>query len=72
MRKEKDIKLSPSSYSPSYQLFCADDDYNPRYNPPMKLKDPNGTLQMSSGDSSFPPSPFLCTSPYYGSFGVSG
>jgi hypothetical protein len=37
----------------------------------MKLKDPSGILQISTADSSFPASPYVCTSPYYGSFGVS-
>ena len=72
-RKGQDIKFSPSSFCPTtYQLFCVDDDFsNSRFNPPMKLKDPHGTLHISSADNSFPASPFLCQSPYYGSFGVS-
>jgi hypothetical protein len=37
----------------------------------MKLKDPSGVLQISTADSSFPASPYVCTSPYYGAFGVS-
>jgi hypothetical protein len=72
LRKETEIKLSPATMSPAYHLFCGDDEFaSPRYNPPMKLKDPSGILQISTADSSFPPSPYVCTSPYYGSFGVS-
>lgn len=72
---DPDIKLSPSIASPNYQIFCSDDDFGlSRFrNPPMKLKDPSGTLQISTADKdiSFPQSPFLCSSPYYGAFGVS-
>jgi hypothetical protein len=69
---ETEIKLSPATMSPGYHMFCGDDDFaSPRYNPPMKLKDPSGILQISIADSSFPASPYVCTSPYYGAFGVS-
>lgn len=72
MKQEADIKLSPATMSPTYHIFCGDEEFaNPRYNPPMKLKDPSGILQISAADSSFPASPYVCTSPYYGSFGVS-
>ena len=37
----------------------------------MKLKNPSGELQISAADSAFPVSPFVCSSPYYGAFGVS-
>ena len=37
----------------------------------MKLKDPSGILHMSSADSSFPASPYICPEPFYGSYGVS-
>ncbi|KAN0093763.1 hypothetical protein V8E51_016947 [Hyaloscypha variabilis] len=67
-----EIKLSPSTMSPGYHLGWPEDDFaSPRYNPPMKLKDPSGILQISTADSSFPASPYVCTSPYYGAFGVS-
>lgn len=72
MKQGTEIKLSPATLSPRYHLFCPDDDFaSPRYNPPMKLKDPSGILQISTADSSFPASPYVCNSPYYGSFGVS-
>jgi len=70
LRKESEIKLSPTM-SPSYHLFPDDEFTSPRFNPPMKLKDPSGILQISTADNSFPASPFVCNSPYYGSFGVS-
>jgi hypothetical protein len=72
IRGDKQIKLSPSALSPGYQLFEEDEEYNhSRYNPPMKHKDPTSTLQISTADSSFPVSPYTCSSPYWGSFGVS-
>jgi hypothetical protein len=72
LKQETDIKLSPITMSPDYNLFYRDDDFpSSRFNPPMKLKDPSGILQISAADSSFPASPYLCTSPYYGAFGVS-
>ncbi|KAE9368557.1 hypothetical protein N431DRAFT_60497 [Stipitochalara longipes BDJ] len=71
MTKEE-IKLSPSTMSPGYHLGWPEEDFaSSRYNPPMKLKDPSGVLQISAADSSFPASPYVCTSPYYGAFGVS-
>jgi hypothetical protein len=76
MRRDPEIKLSPSTLSPNYQLFYATDgefDGSKFHNSPMKLKDPSGTLHISTSDKdiSFPQSPFMCSTPYYGSFGVS-
>ncbi|TVY75832.1 hypothetical protein LSUE1_G008562 [Lachnellula suecica] len=62
---EKRIKLSPTSVSPTFQLFGDDDDFSTsRYNPPMKHKE-------SSSDSAFPVSPYVCPEPFWGSYGVS-
>jgi hypothetical protein len=78
--EDKRIKLSPSSsssadISPAYHYLSSTDDEfgSPRYysNPPMKHKDPPGALRSSSFDHSFPASPHICSTPYYGSFGVS-
>jgi hypothetical protein len=70
--KETQIKLSPVIMSPSYHIYCGDDEFaSPRIDPPMKLKDPSGVLQISTADSSFPASPYLCHTPYFGSYGVS-
>ena len=72
MKQDISIKLSPATMSPGYHMFCGDDEFpSPSYNPPMKLKDPSGILQISAADSSFPVSPYVCSSPYYGAFGVS-
>ncbi|PMD20900.1 hypothetical protein NA56DRAFT_572842 [Hyaloscypha hepaticicola] len=72
MKQDIGIKLSPATMSPAYHMFCGDAEFaSPRYNPPMKLKDPSGILQISAVDSSFPASPYVCSSPYYGAFGVS-
>ncbi|TAQ91574.1 hypothetical protein B7494_g1 [Chlorociboria aeruginascens] len=70
--KDRELKLSPSITSPNYQLFGGDDEYNStKYNPPMKLKNPSGALEISSTDPAFPQSPYACASPYWGAFGVS-
>ena len=37
----------------------------------MKHKDPPGTRRISASDSSFPASPVVCYTPYFGQFGVS-
>ena len=75
LRRDPEIKLSPSTLSPNYQLFCTDDEFEASkfHNSPMKLKDPSATLHISTADKdiSFPQSPFMCSTPYYGSFGVS-
>lgn len=73
-RTNKDIKLSPSTISPSYHFLASDDDYsNGRYchNPPMKHKSPSGTFHTSTLDSSFPASPYVCPEPFFGAYGVS-
>jgi hypothetical protein len=73
-RNDKDIKLSPSTMSPTYQFLAGEDDYdNGRYNnnPPMKHKNPSGTLHISAADSSFPVSPYICPEPFWGAYGVS-
>ena len=75
LQRDPGIKLSPSILSPDYQLFCADDDFESSRFPssPMKLKDPSANLHISTVDKdiSFPPSPYMCSTPYFGSFGVS-
>jgi hypothetical protein len=67
--KEKHIRLSPTSESPTFHLFGDDEDFGTsRYNQPMKHKE---TLQVSSAENSFPTSPFVCPEPFWGSYGVS-
>lgn len=67
--KEKHVKLSPTSASPSFHLFGDDDEFDhPKYNPPMKHKE---SLQVTSPDSAFPVSPYVCPEPFWGSYGVS-
>ncbi|KAH7403290.1 hypothetical protein BKA64DRAFT_445102 [Cadophora sp. MPI-SDFR-AT-0126] len=69
---EPDIKLSPGSLSPAYGIYSPDSDFDSKYNPPMKHKESSGALQISTSDSFFPPgSPYVCSSPYWGTFGVS-
>jgi hypothetical protein len=72
-RKDMEVKLSPSEISPSYTHFLeGEEEYtHSTYNPPMKHKNPSGTLHISAADNSFPASPLVCYSPYFGSFGVS-
>lgn len=65
MSKEKPIKLSPTSGSPTFHLFEDDDFGSSRYNQPMKHK------TSSPSDSAFPVSPYVCPEPFWGSFGVS-
>ncbi|RFU32714.1 hypothetical protein B7463_g3601, partial [Scytalidium lignicola] len=63
---------SPHINSPNYHFFNGDDEFSgTRLNPPMKLKNPSGTLHISTLDHAFPTSPYACTSPYWGAFGVS-
>jgi len=70
--KSRDLKLSPGSISsPDFPLFGADDDFGSRLSAPMKQKDEGSPLKISTSDSNFPISPYLCASPYWGSFGVS-
>lgn len=73
MATDREVKLSPSSTPPSYHFLPGEDDYSGRYNhnPPMKHKNPSGTIYMSSADSSFPTSPHVCPEPFWGQFGVS-
>ncbi|KAK0104443.1 hypothetical protein ONS95_004732 [Cadophora gregata] len=69
---EPDIKLSPGSLSPSYGIYSPDSDFDSKYNPPMKHKESSGALHISTSDHFFPPgSPYVCSSPYWGNFGVS-
>ncbi|PVH87123.1 hypothetical protein DL98DRAFT_649420 [Cadophora sp. DSE1049] len=69
---EPDIKLSPGSLSPSYGIYSPDSDFDSKYNPPMKHKESSGVLHISTSDNFFPPgSPYVCSSPYWGTFGVS-
>lgn len=71
-QKDLDIKLSPSQMSPTYPWLGCDDDYDEVHKPSeMKHKDPPGTRRISTSDSSFPPSPVVCYTPYFGQFGVS-
>ena len=70
---DTEIKLSPSTLSPSFHFLPNEDDCNGgRYdhNPPMKHKSPSGALAISTWDSSFPDSPHI-PEPFYGSYGVS-
>lgn len=73
LKSAKDMKLSPSALSPTFQFMAGDDDYNGRYsnNPPMKHKYPSGPMNMSASDSSFPISPYVCPEPFWGPYGVS-
>lgn len=67
--KEKRIKLSPNSESPTFHLFGDDEDFgHSKFNPPMKHKD---SLQVFSPENSFPVSPLVCPEPFWGSYGVS-
>ncbi|TVY90915.1 hypothetical protein LAWI1_G008029 [Lachnellula willkommii] len=67
--KEKRIKLSPTSESPTFHLFGEDLDFgHSKFNPPMKHKD---SLQVFSPENSFPVSPLVCPEPFWGSYGVS-
>ncbi|KAG0652193.1 hypothetical protein D0Z07_0810 [Hyphodiscus hymeniophilus] len=71
---DREIKLSPSTLSPSFHMFPNEDDFSSGkydHNPPMKHKSPSGALGMSAWDNPFPESP-LCPPPFYpGSYGVS-
>ncbi|KAH8813091.1 hypothetical protein F5884DRAFT_671046 [Xylogone sp. PMI_703] len=63
---------SPHITSPNYHYYNNDDDFaSTRVDPPMKLKNPSSTLHISTLDQAFPSSPYACTSPYWGAFGVS-
>ena len=67
--QDMDIKLSPSnsSISPNYDMFIMDDEFgDSKYNPPMKYKH-----HISTSDASFPSSPLVPCTPYWGAFGVS-
>lgn len=70
---DMELKLSPSdSNSPSYDMFDIEDEFDEsKYNPPMKYKHPHSALHISTTDSSFPPSPLVPSTPYWGSYGVS-
>lgn len=69
---EPDIKLSPGSLSPTYGIYSPDSDFDSKFNPPMKHKESSGVLHISTSDNFFPPgSPYVCSSPYWGNFGVS-
>lgn len=70
---DMEIKLSPSdSISPTYDMFNIEDEFvETKYNPPMKYKNHPGTLHISTTDSSFPPSPLVPSTPYWGAYGVS-
>jgi hypothetical protein len=66
--RDMEIKLSPSdSISPNYDMFNIEDEFvDTKYNPPMKYKH-----HISSTDASFPPSPLVPSTPYWGAYGVS-
>ncbi|TVY28293.1 hypothetical protein LHYA1_G003702 [Lachnellula hyalina] len=67
--RDKRIKLSPTSESPTFHLFSDDEDFgHSKFNPPMKHKD---SLQVFSPENSFPLSPLVCPEPFWGSYGVS-
>ncbi|KAJ5037528.1 uncharacterized protein L3040_007700 [Drepanopeziza brunnea f. sp. 'multigermtubi'] len=69
--RSPDIMLSPQSPSSSH-MASSHDDYDSEYNPPMKYKEYSGHISFSTVDHFFPPgSPLVCSSPYYGNFGVS-
>ncbi|KAI9047806.1 hypothetical protein LZ554_008514 [Drepanopeziza brunnea f. sp. 'monogermtubi'] len=69
--RSPDIMLSPQSPSSSH-MASLNDDYGSEYNPPMKYKEYSGHIPFSTVDHFFPPgSPLVCSSPYYGNFGVS-
>ncbi|CZS95543.1 hypothetical protein WAI453_011419 [Rhynchosporium graminicola] len=71
MSMEPHIKTSPVVLSPTYGLYSPEDEFFPRYNPPMKHRD-SGALHISIADNFFGPgSPFACSSPHFGSYGVS-
>lgn len=58
--------------SPSYPWLGCDDEYDEASkSSEMKHKDPPGTRRISGSDSSFPASPVVCYTPYFGQFGVS-
>ena len=58
--------------SPSYPWLGCDDEYDEgNKTSEMKHKDPPGTRRISASDSSFPTSPVVCYTPYFGQFGVS-
>lgn len=70
---DMDIKSSPtSSISPTYDMFNMEDEFvDAKYNPPMKYKNPPGSLHISPTDTNFPPSPLVPSTPYWGAYGVS-
>ena len=70
--REMDVRLSPSELSPGgYETFHAEDDYNSeRHAYPMKYKHPpSGRLHITTSDQSFPPSPLVPSTPYFGPYG---
>ncbi|KAE8450720.1 hypothetical protein EG329_006065 [Mollisiaceae sp. DMI_Dod_QoI] len=75
--RDVEIKLSPTSISPNYDIFgnLDDEDYSPRFNAAMKPKAAYSGHHISiSGSSLAPESPSFCTSPhipYFGIYGVS-
>ncbi|CAG8958442.1 hypothetical protein HYFRA_00011119 [Hymenoscyphus fraxineus] len=70
IHRENSVKLSPSHQSPVFSQFHDDDGYGaPKFNEPMKFKDSN--LQIASPDNGFTGSPWICETPYFGSYGVS-
>lgn len=71
-QKDMDIKLSPTQMSPTYPWLGCDDEYDEGHkSSEMKHKDPPGTRRISASDNSFPTSPVVCYTPYFGQFGVS-
>lgn len=70
--RDLEVKLSPSPMSPTYPWLGCDDDYDEGHkSAEMKHKDPPGTRRISASDNSFPASPVVCYTPYFGQFGVS-
>ncbi|KAH8596759.1 hypothetical protein B0O99DRAFT_593550 [Bisporella sp. PMI_857] len=70
--QEMDIKLSPSELSPEYNLFNTDEDLiSNRHNKPMSHKYSTNRLRISTSENSFPPSPCIPSTPYFGSYAVS-
>ncbi|RDW76054.1 hypothetical protein BP5796_06875 [Coleophoma crateriformis] len=74
----KHESVSPATVSPSYDLWPTNDGYsNLRPKSPMKYKvrGDNGPSyhqpRITTAEADFPPSPFFCQAPYFGSFTVS-
>lgn len=67
-QRDRDMKLSPTVLSPDYLTYSGDDDFKSQS--PSKTKTPM-SAPSTRASSSYPNSPLVCRSPYWGSFGVS-